>query len=186
VSKIDEETGQPACKLYVQLVMLLFLICLAGTGDAGKTVPIQRVSNPNRPSDLALSPESKDAESYHPTEMGEIRDEDGTQLSFTAWEGAGGSVVTVIHKDFGSPVLASEYFDKQVARAKKVLKLGRQIDGKGKVVGKRAVVVLTSSKNDRASQTPTLLFTAGSCYNQWGSKSFAAVLQMEKRSRLRD
>jgi hypothetical protein len=119
--------------------------------------------------------------------MGEWRDEDGNHLAFTTWKGADGSMDTVTHNvDPWSSSFAKEYFDKQVGKANKVLKRGKQVDKHGKTLGERAVVVILSGEHGKPVRTPALLFTVGSYFFGYTLNSLAAILEMEKWQRRRD
>jgi putative NADPH-quinone reductase len=90
---------------------------------------------------------------------GEIEDQDKVHLAITNYLASDGVGVTVIHKEFPSPATAQEYFDKVLAKALKATERGEKKDGSGKVVGKRARVIVPTGKPDKP--IPALLLTFG-------------------------
>lgn len=164
---------------HCEILIVFFLICLSGTEGSGNPSGLRQVPGPDHGPDPSQH-NTKKENFYHPIEAGELRDKNGTHLSFTTWEGADGSKVRVIHKDFGSRVWAKDFFEEMVGRAKKIVKRGKQVDKMGKVVGERAVVVFPSDETDQTTRTPSLLFTVGSNYYGVESNSFAAIQEWEK------
>ena len=110
--------------------------------------------------------------------MGELT-EDGVDLSFTVFEASDGVRLTAIHREFDSPLRAREQFDKEVAKARKIIERGKKTDSAGKVVGERAQIIARSS--GRGKTVPAVLWTDGPHFYEIVSNSVQDILELEKR-----
>jgi hypothetical protein len=86
------------------------------------------------------------------TEMGELKADDGTRLSFTGFEASDGVKLTAVYGEFDSPTRANEEFDKELHKAIKVVERGEKKDGTGRVVGVRAQAVFPSAGSPKLVQ----------------------------------
>lgn len=109
--------------------------------------------------------------------LGELT-EGGEKLGFTDILASDGVSLKVMYKSFGDAHQASEFFDKEVARAAKTDKREKKTDRTGKVVGERAQVFFASTRN--TENYPAVLWTDGRQFHMIESKSLADILELEK------
>jgi hypothetical protein len=111
------------------------------------------------------------------TMMGEMRDEDGVHLGFTNFTASDGNKLTVLYEDFGSPVTAQAFLEKQIGKAVKVIERKKKLNPAGTVVGERAEILLKVSA-ERA--IPAVLWTDGIKFHEIYSSSRDNVLELER------
>jgi hypothetical protein len=110
--------------------------------------------------------------------MGELRDEAGVHLGFTNFKGSDGSMLTVLYQGFADSEAAQNYFEKQIAKASKIIKREKKLDTSGKTVGDRAEILL---RLDAGKSIPAILRTDGRQFHEFYSASRESLLLLEKR-----
>ena len=115
---------------------------------------------------------------FKTTSMGEVFDEDGVHLGFTHFTGSDGSKLTVLYGGFGTPEVAKNYLEKQIAKAAKLVEREKKADSNGKTVGERAEILL---RLDDGKAIPAILRTDGPEFHEFSSSSRDSLLQLEKR-----
>jgi hypothetical protein len=111
--------------------------------------------------------------------VGELVDADGMRLAFTAYQGSDGTKLTAIRHEFPSQTKAEEYFDRAIKQAVTVVSSGKKEDRTGKIVGKRAQVVLPSGKVK--AKALAVLWTSGGHFHEIVSSSLGNILLLEKQ-----
>jgi hypothetical protein len=128
-------------------------------------------------------PQSQSAKTevhFETTGLGEMRDEDGTHLPFTAYRASDGIKLTAIHGAFHSPLDAINYFDKQIGKATKIISRGETKDKSGKVIAERAEVILPV-KTGASESVSAVLWTSGVNFHEIVSESQEDNLQLERK-----
>jgi hypothetical protein len=117
---------------------------------------------------------------FETTGLGEMRDEDGTRLPFTAYRASDGIKLTTIYGAFHSPLDAMNYLDKQIAKATEIITRGQTRDTSGKVIAERAEVILPT-KTGTAEPVSAVLWTSGANFHEILSASQEDNLQLERK-----
>ena len=125
----------------------------------------------------AQNPKAGKNTEFAPGDMGELRDEDEVHLGFTHFKASDGTDLMVLYEDFDSTAKAEEYFEKQLAKAVKVMERGNKVNGVGKVVGVRAQILL---RLDPPKTIPAVLWTDGLKFHEIYSSSLKNALELEK------
>ncbi|MGB6882775.1 MAG: hypothetical protein WBE10_01865 [Candidatus Acidiferrum sp.] len=99
-------------------------------------------------------------------------------MGFTAFKGSDGSALMVLYEDFAGSAVAQSYFEKQIAKAAKVIKREKKLNTSGKAVGDRAEILL---RLDDGKTIPAVLRTDGLSFHEFYSASRESLLQLEKR-----
>jgi len=94
----------------------------------------------------------------------------------TSFEASDGEKLFASDGEFRSPEEAKRYLDWRVARSSKILTQGIKTDSKGRPVGYRAEVLLTSDQKDSA-----VMWTNGAMFYQIIAKSLPDAEELEKR-----
>jgi hypothetical protein len=105
--------------------------------------------------------------------------EDKAHLAITNYLASDGVGLTVVHGEFPSTAAAQEYIEKVLAKAVKVLQRGEKKDKAGKVVGKRAVAIVSTGNPDKPFLA--ILLTYGPDFYEIESPSSADSRIMEMR-----
>jgi hypothetical protein len=114
---------------------------------------------------------------YENALMGEMRDEDGVHLVFTDVKASDGNYLTVLYQDFNSPADAQAFFEKQLAKAAKVVDRKNKLSPDGTFVGERAEILLGLSSG---GAIPAVLWTDGVKFHEISSTSRDSVLELER------
>jgi len=114
-------------------------------------------------------------------DSGEIMTPDDIHLGFTNYKSTDGINLRVLYENFGDAAHAAQAFDKEIARATKIVKRSPKLDGRGKVVGQRAEVLLQSG--DGLPTLCAVMWTDGVKYHEIRSRSMKHILELEKHYR---
>jgi hypothetical protein len=106
--------------------------------------------------------------------------EDGTHLGITDFKSPDGPGVAVLYATLGTPAKAHEYFEKQLAKAAKVIERKNKLNAAKEVVGERAQIL---PGLDQETSYPAVLWTDGQTYHEIYSSSLKNVLALEKAYR---
>jgi hypothetical protein len=115
------------------------------------------------------------------TLAGEVRDEDGTHLSVTAFETPEGVKLTMTHHRFDSALESESYLKKQLARATKIVGLTQKKDNSGKIYGERAELIV-SFPGGSDSSLFGIVWTSGPEFHEIVSKSMSDNLELERQT----
>jgi hypothetical protein len=102
--------------------------------------------------------------------------QDGMVLGFTVHGAPDGVSLIVIYNTFDDAPQASAWFEKEIARAAKVVERGEKKDQAGKIVGKRAQILLPSPNEKLAA----VMWTDGRQFHEIDSSSLHDILELEK------
>jgi hypothetical protein len=157
----------------------IMAMCLIGACWSKRAHLFAQSAEPGSKS-LDLERKRRSNSKFRQVRAGELFDEDGLHLAITSYETSDGALLSVIHNEFASDVAAKAYFDKVLAKAARIVRRGEKRAGDGKIVGKRAEVVLQS--NSANGQSLTIVFTYGANYVEIVSysKSFGQSRRLEK------
>jgi hypothetical protein len=114
---------------------------------------------------------------FESTSKGQMEDEAGVHLGFTNFTASDGNTLSVLYKDFGSSANAQAFWEKQLAKAVRVIERKKKLDPTGTVVGERAEILLRLSPQ-RA--IPAVLWTDGVKFHEIYSSSRDNILELEK------
>jgi hypothetical protein len=109
--------------------------------------------------------------------MGEMEDENGVHLGFTDFKASDGIGLIVLYESFGSPERALNYFEKQLAKAAKVIERKNKLSPERKIIGERAEILLRLNPQ---KAIPAVLWTDGEKFHEIYSSSLKEILQLEK------
>ena len=109
---------------------------------------------------------------------GEFEPKDGVSLSFRGFIASDGVGLTAIYGSFASGPLAKAQFEKEVAKAVRILRRDKKKDKLGTVVGERAEIMTLT---DDGRTMPAILWTFGSKYHEIMSASERDNLALEKK-----
>jgi len=126
------------------------------------------------------SQSSKTEVHFETAGLGEMRDEDGTRLPFTAYRAFDGIKLTTIHVTFHSPIDAMNYLNKQIGKATKIISRGETKDKSGGVIAERAEVILPT-KTGTGESVSAVLWTSGANFHEILSASRGDNLQLERK-----
>jgi hypothetical protein len=112
--------------------------------------------------------------------QGDVLDEGGRRLALTGYRATDGVLVTNVHGIFDSPSEADSYFEKETAKAMKVVRRGLKKNRKGDSVGRRAEVLYPPSPPNTKA-VPAVLWTDGTSYYVLISPSLPDILSLEKK-----
>lgn len=167
-------------KTHRNILILISLVNLSWASRTTSARMAQESSQPTRKAESKTeSADSNQKRHFEITQMGEIRDEDGTHLAFAAFKAADGTKLTVEHHEFESELQAQEYFQKTVGKAPKVVVRAKKTNAKGAITGERAQVILESTAVSGPLQA--VLWTSGANFYEVFSTSLPDVLECEKR-----
>jgi hypothetical protein len=113
---------------------------------------------------------------------GEFAPKDGVSLSFHGFIASDGVGLTAIYGSFASESLAEAQFEKEVAKAAKIVRRDKKKDKLGTVVGERAEIMTLA---DDGRTVPAILWTFGSKYHEIMSASERDNLALEKKYELK-
>jgi hypothetical protein len=136
----------------------------------------QAQNTPSSSTTNSKTSNSKAARHFEITQMGELRDDDGLHISFTAFKAPDGTKLTIEHHEFDSKAQAQDYFQKAVGRAREVSLREKKKNAKGEAVGERAQATLESAEPLKA-----VFWTDGPDFYEVFSSSLPDVLETEKR-----
>jgi hypothetical protein len=163
-----------------KLSILIFCLCyfaaeaIFATRASGLLQSAQ-ASSAAAPSSQVKNPTKK--KGFEPGIMGELLDEDGTHLGITNFKSPDGPGAAVLYATLDTPAKAHEYFEKQLAKAAKVIDRQNKLYAAKKVVGERAQILL---RLDRRTTYPAVLWTNGRTYHEIYSSSLKNILALEK------
>jgi hypothetical protein len=159
---------------YNALLLLFYSACFGfcpGPIDAGPRVIL--LSQEASPAETPNHKQSGQRKwEFYRTSMGELRDEDGVHLGFTHFKASDGSNLTVLYEDFVSSAQAKDYFEKQLAKAAKIIERKNKLDTEGKVVGERSEIPLRISPE---KTIPAVLWTDGVKFHEIYSSSRESI-----------
>lgn len=104
--------------------------------------------------------------------------QDGVTLGSTFYKASDGVRLTVLYNDFDDAPDAAEFFEKELARAVKIVKQGKKTDANGKVVGERAQILLPGVKPNET--IPAVLWTDERKFREIYSTSLPHILALER------
>jgi len=116
---------------------------------------------------------------YTVTGRGQASDEDDGTLTFTSYQAADGTKLTLFHKRCASAARAIEFLDRQIKRATKVVKRSQKTDRDHNVVGQRAQILVVLAGGEEVD--PAVAWTEGSDYYEILSDSLCSILELERR-----
>lgn len=157
-------------------VCCVVLFCVAALPHLVTPKTIQSASSP----EASIGPKKHVAETkieFTEGNMGEIETADGIRLGFTNFKASDGVSVRILYWDFDDQLGVKKAFEKELARASKVLERGEKVDGAGKVVGERAQVLLQTT--DHLSVFG-IVWTDGVKFHEIRSASLRDALGLEK------
>lgn len=140
-------------------------VFLSQSSSSG-TVPVERPARKKKPV------------KFQNIMMGELTTEDGVRLGFTTFKASDGVKLTAIDGEFVSAQRAHQEFDKEVAKAAKVIERGKKKDKRGTIVGERAQILVRTKAPDMP--TPAVVWTNGSWFREILSTSVPDILELEK------
>jgi hypothetical protein len=108
--------------------------------------------------------------------MGEL-DDDGVHLGFTNFDASDGSGLRLLYEDFDSPASAQAFFEKQLAKAEKIVERKKKLNAAGGVVGERAEILM---RRPPEKSLPAVLWTNGVAFREIYSTSRHSLLELEK------
>jgi len=151
-----------------------FLVLVVVGGSLGHTaMAIQKLASDEFPEGSYL-----ERKKFRIDQVGELKAEDGTHLAFRSYKSADGTLVTVIHTEFKSPVAAQEFFERQIVKAARVHAKGVKTNRQGAVVGKRAEMELDSGRPNVPFHA--ILWTNGTDFFRVQSMSAKDTAEFEK------
>jgi hypothetical protein len=109
--------------------------------------------------------------------MGEGFDEDGVHLGFSGYTASDGTKLTASYTWFFGDEGAPKYFERQLAKAAKVIERKKKLNSAGKVVGERAQIL---RRVDPQTTVPAVLWWDGKTFHEIYSSSLNSILQLEK------
>jgi hypothetical protein len=124
----------------------ILILCFGSLGFAA--ILPSAYSKPTQSATAKQPPGTLKKVTFHNVAMGEVEDEDHVHLGTTLFKASDGCTLEVLYEDFGSPAKARDYLENQLARAEKVLERKNKLDAKGKVIGKRAEILLRLSEQE--------------------------------------
>jgi hypothetical protein len=124
-----------------------------------------------------LQPDQGPKLTFKDAGRGEFEPKDGLGLSFRGFIASDGVGLTAIYGSFASESLTKAQFEKEVAKAAKILRRDKKKDKLGTVVGERAEI-LTLAEDGRT--IPAILWTFGPKYHEIISASMRDNLALEK------
>ncbi len=139
---------------------------------------LQSVKPRPKPGPIVGRPSERQRMEFTTGHSGEMETKDGLRLGFTDYKGPDGVGLRVLYWDFDEPFDASRAFEKEIARAQKVVERGKKIDQTGKVVGERAQVVFRSTTSRETF--PVVLWIDGRRFHEIQSRSLRHILEFEK------
>jgi hypothetical protein len=110
--------------------------------------------------------------------MGEFITEDGVHLGLTTFKASDGVKLTATDGEFDSARRAQQEFDKEIAKATKVIERGKKKDKTGKVIGERALIMAGTSDLDKP--IPAVVWTDGLWFHEIRSTSMRDIIELEK------
>ena len=185
--KVGQPPGGPTGKLHVSnstksaLICSAFMLTLGATQMANRVFLFQFPGNNFQAKSTKSRGSEKTKMQFTRGTSGELLTEDGEKLGFTNFKASDDIELQVLYWGFDDAPRATEVFEKQIARAIKVVQRGKKLDKNGKVVGERAQVTFSS----RGSQETfsAILWTDGPKFHQIQSISLPEILELEKAYR---
>ncbi len=109
---------------------------------------------------------------------------DRTAFGFTSYLASDGINLLAIYTTFDDAAQAQAAFDRELAKAEKVIKKGKK-NKEGQIVGERAQIVLLGGQADIVASKPderfaAVVWTDGASFHEIESSSLRDVLALEK------
>jgi hypothetical protein len=160
------------------LVCSAFMLTLGATQTASRVFLDQSSGNNSQAKSIESRGKEKKKIKFTRGISGELLTEGGEILGFTNFTASGGVELKVLYWDFDDSPHATDVFEKQVARAIKIVERGKKLDQAGKVVGERAQVTFLSKEPHESISA--VLWTDGPKFHQIQSSSLPEILELER------
>jgi hypothetical protein len=163
-------------KLSLCLSLVFVLSGASRAKSASMALQSQGSSSGARP--VQPRPKKKKSLKFENMMMGESITTEGVHLGLMTFQASDGVKLTVIEGEFGSAQRAQQEFDKEIAKATKVIERGEKKDKTGKAIGERAQIMAGTSDPD--NPIPAVVWTDGLWFHEIRSISMRDILELEK------